>query len=121
MPTLEEVGERVKFLLSKGDKSRKCHFGLVDVEAKERIANPRGRTRLIKELGSAEAYAEWNAEFDRYYEAAGSPVIAQSVMLRLLKQLPTESIKRLAQDDPSTEEQADDDFMMGRGETVGDA
>lgn len=98
MPSLQEVADRVNFLLSKGDGARKCHFGLVDVEAKERIANPKGRTRLIKELGSAEEYSEWNAEFDRYAEAAGNPVVARSVMLRLLKQLPDSSIKKLAED-----------------------
>jgi hypothetical protein len=98
MPNLEEVYERVKFLLTKGDGQRKCHFGLVDVEAKERIANPKGRTRLIKELGSAEEYSEWNAEWDRYVQQAGNPVIARSIMLHLLKQLPDSSIKRLAED-----------------------
>ena len=106
MPTLEEVYERVKFLLSKGDRSRKCHFGLVDVEAKERIANPKGRTRLIKEMASPEEYSEWNAEFDRYYEAAGNPVIARSVMLRLLKQLPDSSIRALAADEEPVERES---------------
>lgn len=104
MPTLEEVAARVNFLMEQGGHDRKCHFGLVDVETKERIANPKGRTRLIKELGSPEAYSEWNAEFDRYYEAAGNPTIAQSIMLRLLQQLPTSSIAKLAADEPAKEE-----------------
>jgi hypothetical protein len=101
MPTLEEVAGRVNFLMEQGGHDRKCHFGLVDVEAKERAANPKGRTRLIKELGSPEAYGEWNAEFDRYYQAAGNPIIAQSIMLRLLKQLSTDSITALAKDEPA--------------------
>jgi hypothetical protein len=104
MPTLEEVAARVNFLLSKGDGGRKCHFGLVDVEAKERIANPKGRTRLIKELGSAEEYSEWNLEFDRYADAAGNPVIGRSIMLRLLKQLPTSSIVKLSKDEPNAQD-----------------
>jgi len=100
MPSLKEVADRVNFLLSKGDGERKCHFGLVDVEAKERIANPKRRTRFIKEM-EPEEYSEWNAEWDRYVDAAGNPVIARSIMLRLLKQLPEASIKRLAEDEPS--------------------
>lgn len=108
MPTVAEIYEQAKFLLSKGDGARKCHFGLVDVEAKERIANPKGRTRLIKELGSASAYAEWNAEWDRYYEIAGSPVIAQSIMLRCLKQLSNELIRTLSEDQDA------EDFMLGK-------
>lgn len=108
MPTVEEVYQRAKFLREKGDGARKAHFGLVDVEAKERIANPKGRTRLIKEMGSAAAYGEWNLEFDRYCEAAGSPVIGQSIMLRLLQQLPSSSITKLAEDDqPDTGSLAD--------------
>lgn len=99
MPSLKEVADRVNFLLSKGDGERKCHFGLVDVEAKERIANPKGRTRLIKEMSSPEEYSEWNAEFDRIYAAAGSPVIARQIMLRAWKQLSNELVKRLAEDD----------------------
>ena len=99
MPTLEEVAAQVNFLLSKGDGARKCHFGLVDVEAKERIANPKGRTRLIKEMSSAQEYSEWNSEFDRFYAAAGSPVIARSIMLRTWKQLSDELIKKLATDE----------------------
>jgi hypothetical protein len=100
LPTLEEVFEKVKFLMTNGDDNaaRKCHFGLVDVEIKERIANPKGRKRLIKELGSAEEYSEWNAEWDRYVEQAGNPVIARSIMLRCLRQLSNETIRRLAED-----------------------
>jgi hypothetical protein len=99
LPSLEEVAARVNFLLSKGDGARKCHFGLVDVEAKERIANPKRRVRFVKEMGSPEEYSEWNMEFDRYTEAAGNPVIARSIMLRLLKQLSDDSIRALARDD----------------------
>jgi hypothetical protein len=97
---LEEVAERVNFLLREGSNPhRKCHFGLVDVEAKERAANPKGHKRLIKELSSAEEYGEWNAEFDRFYEQAGNPVIARSIMLRAWKQLSNELIQRLAKDE----------------------
>jgi hypothetical protein len=98
VPSLDEVAAQVKFLLSKGDGARKCHFGLVDVEAKERIANPKGRVRFIKEMGSPEEYSEWNSEFDRYTEAVGNPVIARSIMLRCLRQLSDEMIASLAED-----------------------
>ena len=90
--------------MEQGGFDRKCHFGLIDVEAKERIKNApnkegKRRTRLIKELHTPEAYSEWNAEFSRYTEAAGNPIIAQSIMLRLLQQLSSESIGKLAEDD----------------------
>lgn len=71
--------------------------------------NKEGRTRLVKDLHSGQAYSDWNAEFSRYVEAAGDPNVAYSIMLRLLQQLPNESIARLAEDS------ADEDHVMGRG------
>ena len=98
MPTLEEVGQRVQFLLSKGDKSRKCHFGLVDVEARERAANPKQRTRLVKELHTSTAYSEWNVQFDRYVTLVGDPGIAYKIMVDVLASVTEESIKSLAEE-----------------------
>jgi hypothetical protein len=96
MPTLEEVGRRVNFLLSKGDKGRKCHFGLIDVEAKERAENPKERTRLVKELHTPVAYREWNEQFDRYVTLVTDPNIAYKIMRDILAQVSDESIKALA-------------------------
>lgn len=117
MPSLKEVAAKVNYLLTNGDDNadRKCHFGLIDVEVKERIANagPKPKTRLVRELHSAEAYSDWNAEFSRYVEAAGDPNMAYSIMLRLLQQLPTSSIKRLAEDDPQPAGRSEE----GKGKT----
>lgn len=100
MPGLREVAERVNFLLREGaDPERKCHFGLIDVEAKERKENPKGRTRFIMECDCADTYAAFNAEKDRYIEAAGNKSVALSIMLRCWQQLSDEVIRRLATDD----------------------
>ncbi len=101
MPTLEEVAARVNFLMEQGGHDRKCHFGLVDVEAKERIANagPKKRTRFIKEMDSAETYSQMNAAFDRFISLTGNPQIAFQLILELLAALPDESIVRMAQAD----------------------
>lgn len=104
MPTLEEVAATVKFLMEKGDHARKCHFGLVDVEAKERAANPKGRTRFIKELDSPEAYSEWNTEWERWILACdGHKPIAQDLMLRALQQYSEPMIQRLAEGEHEAE------------------
>jgi hypothetical protein len=102
MPTLKEVADRVNFLLSKGDGGRKCHFGLVDVEAKERKENPKGRTRFIMECDCADTYSAFNAEKDRYIEVAGNKSVALSIMLRCWQQLSDMAIRKLAEDE-STE------------------
>ena len=98
--TVDAVFERCVFLRGKGRGSEKALLILPEVEAKKRIENagPKPKTRLVKELHSPEAYSDWNAEFDRYVSIAGDPNIAYSLMLRLLKQLPDSSIKRLAED-----------------------
>lgn len=88
-----------KFLVSKGRGHEAAKMILPRIEAQRRRANKEGRTRLVRDLHSAEAYSDWNAEFSRYVEAAGDPNVAYSIMIRLLQQLPTESITRLAQDD----------------------
>ena len=97
MPSLEEVGERVKFLLSKGDKARKCHFGLVDVEARERAANPKQRTRLVRDLHTPQAYSEWNAQFDRYVTLVTDPNIAYKIMVDVLAFVTDETIQGMAE------------------------
>lgn len=80
MPSLEEVFEKVKFLMAKGDKSRKCHFGLVDVEAKERRENPKGKTRFIMETDDPLMYAAFNEQKDRYLRLIPNKSVALSIL-----------------------------------------
>ena len=110
MPSLEEVAEVVKYLLSKGDGDRKCHFGLIDVEAAERKANPKGRTRFVLETDDAEMYSAFNAEKDRIIAAAGNKSVALSIMHRAWCQLSNEMVRTLAEDEGAAEK-----------ETLGDA
>jgi len=89
--------EHCKFLISKGRGGEAAKLILPRIEAQKRKANKEGKTRLVKDLQSAQAYADWHKEFDRYVTAAVDPNVGYSIMLRLLQQLPTDSIKRLAE------------------------
>lgn len=98
MPDVLAALEHCKWLISKGRGSEPCKVLLPRIEAQRRRVNKEKHKRLIKELSSPEEYSDWQAEFDRYYQAAGNPVIARSIMVRLLQQLSTESIRKLAED-----------------------
>jgi len=98
MPDVLACLEHCKFLISKGRGAEAAKLVLPRLEAQRRRANKEGRTRLVKDLHNAQAYADWHKEFDRYVSAAVDPNVAYSIMLRLLQQLPSESIKRLAED-----------------------
>lgn len=82
-----------------------CKVILPRREAKKRVVNKDGKTRLIRELDTHVTYSEFNSEFDRYIEqSGGNPQVAYSIMLRLLKQLPDSSIKKLAEDSPHAQD-----------------
>lgn len=72
----------------------RCKLVFPRLEAKRRVKNTEGRTRLIVQLDTPETYSEFTAQFARYKEAAGNPQVAYQIMLDLLKALPTESIER---------------------------
>lgn len=114
MTDVAEVLKQCQWLISKGRAGEAAKLVLPRIEAQRRRANKEGRTRLVRDLHSAEAYSEWNAEFSRYVEATGDPNVAYSIMLRLLKQLPTSSITALAED------KQDEDFVMGRAAPDGE-
>jgi hypothetical protein len=99
MPTVEEVYQKVKFLREKGDGNRKTHFGLIDVEAKERIANPKGKVRFIFECVDADTCSEFHVEKDRIYEAVGNVAVAQEIMLKLWRSATTELCQSWARSD----------------------
>jgi hypothetical protein len=107
MPTVADCLEHAKFLVSKGRGMEAAKLVLPRLEAQKRKANKEGKTRLVKDLHNAQAYADWHKEFDRYVTAAVDPNVAYSIMLRLLQQLPTSSITKLADDRPVTESLSD--------------
>jgi hypothetical protein len=99
MPTVDEIYEKAKYLRSVGGGARKAHFGLIDVEAKERIANPKGKVRFIFECVDAETCSEFHAEKDRIYEAVGNVAVAQEIMLKLWRSATDELCRSWARDD----------------------
>jgi hypothetical protein len=77
-------------------------------EAAKRKANAEKRTRIAFDADE-QIYADFHAERERYITACGNhSLIAYAVMIRLLKQLPDSSIKRLAEDDQPMRESVSD-------------
>jgi hypothetical protein len=66
------------------------------LEARRRVKNTEGRTRLIVQLDTPESYSAFSAQFARFKEVTGNPQIAYQIMLDLLAALPDESIRSLA-------------------------
>ena len=87
------------FLKREGKVSpdERCKLIFPRLEAKKRVANVEGRTRLIVQLDTPQTYSDFAGEFARYKEQTGNPQIAFSIMLRCLKQLSNELIKKLAE------------------------
>lgn len=77
----------------------RCKLIFPRLEAKKRVANKAGRTRLTVQLDTSETYSEFNAQFARYKEVTGNPQVAFQIMLDVLKALPDESIQRLSRSD----------------------
>jgi hypothetical protein len=95
VPTLEEVYLKSKFLYEQGPAhhQRKCHFGLVDVEAKERIKHP--RKRVIFETDETNA-AEFHEQKERYINACGgNKTLGIHAMIKMLGMVSEEAIKGL--------------------------
>ena len=98
MPTVLDALEHCKFLLSKGRGDEPAVLYLPRVQAQKRRENKDKRTRVQFDC-DPETYAEFHEQRSRYIEACGGYVpIAHQIMIRLLAQLPSESIKRLAED-----------------------
>src|SRR5216684_2258366 len=99
MPDVNAALEHCKFLIEHGRGQEPAKLVLPRLEAQRRKANKEGRTRLIRDMHTSEAYSEWNAEFDRWITAAGGePNIGCSLMLRALQQFPVSLIQTLAED-----------------------
>lgn len=99
MPSFEEELARMLWLKKEGkvQPDERCKLIFPRLEAKKRVKNVEGRTRLVVQLDTPATYSEFSAQFARYKELSGNPQIAFSIMLRLLAQLSDDSIKRLAE------------------------
>ena len=99
MPSFEEELARMLRLKKEGkvQPDERCKLIFPRLEAKKRVKNVEGRTRLVVQLDTPATYSEFSAQFARYKELSGNPQIAFSIMLRLLAQLSDDSIKRLAE------------------------
>jgi hypothetical protein len=110
MPDVEAALEHCKWLISHGRGKEPAKLVLPRIERQKRVANKEQRTRVQFDC-TPEEYSEWHKEFKRYIESCRNhSVIARSIMLRLLQQLPDSSIAKLAEDDTAAEK-----------ETLGDA
>jgi len=100
MPSFKEELDRMVWLNKEGevDPEERCKLIFPRLEAKKRVKNTEGRTRLIVQLDTAQTYSDFASEFARYKEVTGNPQIAYSLMLRCLKQLSNELIKKLSEE-----------------------
>lgn len=98
MPGARQEAVRLLWLLDHGKipDDEPCKLVLPRLEAKKRVKNTEGRTKLIKELDSHQTYSDFNGQFARYIELTGNPQVAYQIMLDLLKALSDEGIRRLA-------------------------
>jgi len=98
MPDVYAALEQAKHLIAAGHGSEPAKLVLPRREAKKRAANEEKRTRVQFDCDE-QTYADFHAERARYIEACGNhPLIAYAVMIRLLRQLPSSSITKLAED-----------------------
>jgi len=103
MPTVHDALEHAKFLISKGRGDEPAKLVLPRVEAQKRIANNEKRTRVAFDADE-QIYSDFHAERKRYIEACGNhPLVAYSIMVRLLRKLPSESITRLSEEGHETD------------------
>src|SRR5262249_6696797 len=98
MPSFDEELARMQWLKRENKVSgdERCKLIFPRIEAKRRIANKEGRTRLMVQLDTRQTYSDFAAQFARYKELTGSAQIAFQIMLDLLRALSDESIQRLA-------------------------
>jgi hypothetical protein len=114
MPSFAEEFARMQWLKKEGKvrDDERCRLIFPRLEAKKRVKNTEGRTRLIVQLDTAETYSQFTAQFARYKELTGNPQIAYQLMLELLAALPDASIQNMAKAEPEIETGA---------QTLGDA
>ena len=98
MPNVEECLAHCQFLISKGRGQEAAKLVLPKLEAQRRKANKEGKTRLVKDLHTAQAYAEWHVQFDRFVTICVDPNIGYKVMVMWLEAMPSELIEKWAKE-----------------------
>lgn len=97
MPDVYAALEQAKHLIAAGHGDEPCKLILPKREAARRKENAEKLKRVAFDCDE-QTYSDFHAERARYIEACGNhPLIAYAVMIRLLQQLPNDSIKRLAE------------------------
>jgi hypothetical protein len=108
MPTVLDALEHAKWLVEHGRGQEPCVLVLPRIEAQKRKANNEKKTRIAFDADE-QTYSDFHAERQRYIEACGNhPLIAYAIMIRLLRQLPDDSIRKLAEDDEPIHETVGD-------------
>jgi hypothetical protein len=98
MATIKEERARLQFLEEHGHGDEKCHVILIEVEAAERIKNPKQKTRFVVQTDSPEMYSLLNQLKDRWFAVANKSV-ALSVMADLWD-IPEQGIREMCADEP---------------------
>jgi hypothetical protein len=105
MPTVREVAEQVKFLLSHGRAEEKAVLVLPRVANRRKQKNPQKRfTKAMDDGHASRLYAVW----DKWLEAAGNKTVGLEIMISTLEGITDEQIRAAAN------EQADIDFNLGK-------
>jgi FPC/CPF motif-containing protein YcgG len=99
LPSFAEELARMQWLKANNKVSddERCKLVFPRIEAKKRVKNVEGRTKLIIQLDTAETYSEFSAQFARYKEMTGNPQLAFELMLSLLRAPSDESLRRYAE------------------------
>ena len=93
MPEAHEELARLKWLLDNGKipPSEPCKLVLPRIEARERVKNPKGRTRFVLECDTEDMYARFNAEKNRWLEGRNKSVVLDA-MCRVWEEVSTPAI-----------------------------
>jgi hypothetical protein len=99
LPSFAEELARMQWLKANNKVSddERCKLVFPRIEAKKRVKNVEGRTKLIIQLDTAETYSEFSAQFARYKDMTGNPQLAFELMLSLLRAPSDESLRRYAE------------------------
>ena len=114
MPTLleqfNEMKIKVAAAMAKNDQAalqQKVHTVYQDEERKRKLTNPQGSTRIVLNMRSPEAFKEFHEQKERFFEIATDPHIALDLLVRALRETPTETIQawlKEGQEPPEEEE-----------------
>jgi hypothetical protein len=121
MPNVRDCLEHAKFLIEHGRGEEAAKLVLPRIDAQRRKANREKRTRVQFDC-TPELYAKFHEQLQRYREIVGNVTIAQDIMVYILGGVSEETIKHLVEmgEDEKTDEseQADEDFVMGKGQEL---